>query len=405
MSTAESKIPAIASLLEPICEDAPTGESLRYAPQFSAIREARRADDAALPQGAWVREVKSADWAKVADLCVETLSQRSKDLQIAVWLGEAWMHLEQLGGLIAAAELVRGLHERYALTMFPTETPGEPLSADIVEHRGNLICFLNEKLALQLLFVCVSEPVSSNANAYSLADLDQKKFEDKAQRRENPNMPQEEDPFREFEAADASTPQSFFVALYRQVQKTLAEIASLDAVLDEVYGKENPGLNGIKSGLERIVQHLIPRLDVTPQELDAVNERDNDSSVTEQNVLEESSNSNGFEYDGVANPPSVWTLPEEEVLTTPGTGNGVRQGPANRTQAYDMIRMAADYLARTEPHSPVPYLLRRAFRWGSLSLQELLPELLQNPEQLTADSLHGDLQQEGGIGGNDPFRY
>ena len=405
MSTSESKISLIESLLQPIHEDAPTGMSLRYAPQFSAIREARRADDAALPQGAWVREVKTADWDRVAMLCTDVLTVRSKDLQIAVWLGEAWMHLEQLDGLIAAAELVRGLHERYALTMFPTETPGDPLTSDTVEHRGNLIRFFNEKLALQLRFVRVSEPASSGATAYSLADLDQKKYEDKAQRRENPDMQQEIDPFREFEAADAATPQPFFVALYRQVQTALAEMARLDAVLDEVYGKENPGLNAIKSGLEGIVQHLVPRLRVNPQELSAVNEGANDFPITGQNVSEESANFNGFEYDGVANPPSVWNLPEEEVLTTPGAGNGVRQGPSNRAQAYDMIRMAADYLSRTEPHSPVPYLLRRALRWGSLSLQELLPELLQNPEQLTADSLHGDLQQQGGFGGNDPYRY
>ena len=44
---------------------------------------------------------------------------------------------------------------------------------------------------------------------------------------------------------------------------------------------------------------------------------------------------------------------------------------------------AADYLARTEPHSPTPYLVRRAIAWGSMRLEDLLPELVRNDGELT----------------------
>src|SRR5690606_38548275 len=43
---------------------------------------------------------------------------------------------------------------------------------------------------------------------------------------------------------------------------------------------------------------------------------------------------------------------------------------------------AADYLLRTEPHSPVPYLVKRAVGWGNLSLAELLMELVGAPDDL-----------------------
>ena len=36
----------------------------------------------------------------------------------------------------------------------------------------------------------------------------------------------------------------------------------------------------------------------------------------------------------------------------------------------------ADFFRRTEPHSPIPYLLEQAVRWGKMPLAELLNELL-----------------------------
>ncbi|MEZ2345830.1 type VI secretion system protein TssA [Terriglobus sp. RCC_193] len=404
MSASGRMLTEVESLLQPIREDAPVGESLRYSATWDAILQARSAD-MGLPVGEWQREEKRADWAQVKQLCIDALTTQSKDLQLAVWLAEAWVHLSGLDGVVAGAELLRELHRHYPLTMFPVEQPGETLTPDTVEYRVNLVRILNQKMALEVRFIPVSDPSASGQLRYSLADLDQKKFEDQAHRRENPGTPPEEDPFRAFEEADASTSQAFYATLAMKVKRALAEIVTLDALLDEVYGKENPGLNAIKRELERILQHLVPRLRVMVPEAVVEETVNVDIPDLAQNVLENPAIKGGFKYDGLANPPSTWNVSQEEALTAPATGNGVRQGPVNRTQAYEMIRQAADYLARTEPHSPVPYLLRRALRWGSLSLQELLPELLQNPEQLTADTLHGGAQDGSGFSNNDPFRY
>lgn len=50
--------------------------------------------------------------------------------------------------------------------------------------------------------------------------------------------------------------------------------------------------------------------------------------------------------------------------------------PSSREQAYRQLAQIADYLARTEPHSPVPYVIRRAVEWGNQPLGELLDELI-----------------------------
>ena len=56
----------------------------------------------------------------------------------------------------------------------------------------------------------------------------------------------------------------------------------------------------------------------------------------------------------------------------------------SRAEAYRRLAEAADYLLRTEPHSPAPYLVRRAVAWGGMSLGELLEELVQGDSDLKA---------------------
>jgi type VI secretion system protein ImpA len=53
-----------------------------------------------------------------------------------------------------------------------------------------------------------------------------------------------------------------------------------------------------------------------------------------------------------------------------------------RDDAYKCLSEAADFLARTEPHSPTPYLVRRAIAWGGMRLEDLLPELVRSQDEL-----------------------
>jgi type VI secretion system protein ImpA len=58
-------------------------------------------------------------------------------------------------------------------------------------------------------------------------------------------------------------------------------------------------------------------------------------------------------------------------------------GPVRtRAEAYQRLREASEFLLRTEPHSPVPYLIRRAIAWGNMTLAEVLEELLSKNADL-----------------------
>jgi len=49
----------------------------------------------------------------------------------------------------------------------------------------------------------------------------------------------------------------------------------------------------------------------------------------------------------------------------------------DRERAYRALADVADFLLQIEPHSPVPYLIRRAIEWGSLNAAELYCEVFQ----------------------------
>ncbi len=64
-------------------------------------------------------------------------------------------------------------------------------------------------------------------------------------------------------------------------------------------------------------------------------------------------------------------------------GPAAPSGPIrSREEAYRRLSEAADYLLRTEPHSPSPYLVMRAVTWGRMPLTDLLQELVQSEGDL-----------------------
>jgi len=70
------------------------------------------------------------------------------------------------------------------------------------------------------------------------------------------------------------------------------------------------------------------------------------------------------------------------MLEADGRGaidRGSAGGPLwrNRTQAYATLAMLADYLTEVEPHSPTPFLIRRAVNWGRMSLPEIIAEIIR----------------------------
>src|SRR5450755_2768161 len=130
--------PALEDLLSPISADQPAGTDLRQLPEWDRIKEARRSDDN-LGAGKWAKkEVKSANWRLTRKLTTVALRERSKDLQLALWLTEANLRLDGFPGLRDGLHLTRELIIRYwDAGLFPApedrEGPFDWLNAKLVD--------------------------------------------------------------------------------------------------------------------------------------------------------------------------------------------------------------------------------------------------------------------------------
>ncbi|WP_437755079.1 type VI secretion system protein TssA [Sorangium sp. So ce1389] len=321
-------------LLAPISQAAPAGEPLRYEGIYDRVREARREDDPTLPQGVWVTRLKTADWKLVAELCAEALERRSKDLQLGVWLADAWMQLGGLGAMAPGLRLIAGLCDRYWDAMFPT------LDDDGIEARGNLVGWLDDALARKLRMLPLVEG-SEERPPCTLADWESGRTDGTTA-----------ESGRSFEALAARlslVDRSRWTALHGEARIALSAAEMLERSLASRMDRP-PVLHRTRSALRLL------------------------SSAAASAVGEPGSD---------APEPAVGESPAQ-AAAAPAPARGPGAAIRSRVEAYRQLNEAADYLLRTEPHSPVPYLVKRAISWGNMSLAELLGEFVSSADDLVA---------------------
>jgi len=349
MSAAHSMDFNPASLLAPISAESPAGESLRYEGTYDRIHEARREDDATLEQGVWKRELKRADWNTVSQICMDALQHRSKDLQIAAWLLESWIHLSGFAGLSAGCHTMVELCRRFWDSMYPELT--DP------EYRLGPIHWMNEKLFTQLKFIPITNPQGPEEFVpHTMADweaafrLEQSK--QAAQLKRDPKAITLEI----IRQGAFATPPAFFQAALEDVSAAYSACNQMEAIFDQAFGRDSCSLGQFRGVLEEVLSVISGFQG--GQEVQAAHDSEDDVSP------------------GYALEP----VPDAEPIS------GSRLPPIrSRSEAYGRLADVADYLMRTEPHSPAPYLIRRAISWGGMTLEELLPELVGNNDATLKD--------------------
>ncbi len=148
MTTTTPPILNVEDYLQPIRDDAPSGESLRWEREYEQLEEARRADDGSDNEGAWVkRNRKLSDWKSVTRLGLEILDSKSKDLQVAVWVTEALAEQHGLAGLRDGLKLLTAIQE----TFWTTAHPGAEDGRVDTELREGLYEFLDNDRRLPLI--------------------------------------------------------------------------------------------------------------------------------------------------------------------------------------------------------------------------------------------------------------
>ena len=336
----------LEKLLRPIAGERPTGESLRYEGAYDRIRETRREDDPGLSQGIYKTDLKRANWEANESFCLEALETRSKDLQIAAWLLEAWMHLYGFSGVNRGLRLLSGLCESYWDDLYPE------MDGDNPESRIAPIIWINEKLSLKLKQIPITLPQTNDGRIYSFADWESACHLDNLVKKRPDLMKTSEANGQvtpaTFHASVSLTPRAFYVSLAADIKDSLEACLTLNRVLDEKCAKNAPSLHQFKETLDAI-QHLVA---------DILRDRQETYSPEENQETESG--------DEVKEGTEVWS------------NFPIR----SRAEAYWRLSEAADYLLKTEPHSPTPYLVKRAVAWGSMSLLELFQQIIRNESEM-----------------------
>ena len=335
----------VSTLLSPISAKSPSGEPLRYEGAYDKIMEARREDEA-LEQGVWKRELKRADWNLVNRLCLEALQHRTKDLQIAAWLLESWIHLRGFPGVRAGCEVLVGLCRTFWDSMYP--------SLEDPEYRLSPLHWIDEKLSTQLKFIPITSPENSDTCLpYTLADWESAFHREQAKQQMALAKDSQTVTIEMIHQSAWLTSTSFFDGLTEDTRDAFTFCTELEGIFDQAFGKDSCSLRQFRIVLESILT-LIP------------------SVAGDRDAEEEAQPEDSADYEYALEP-----VMSHETVAIP-----LLPPIRSRAEAYRRLAEVADYLIRTEPHSPAPYLIRRAISWGGMTLEQLLPELVASDAAL-----------------------
>ncbi|MCU1749095.1 type VI secretion system protein TssA [Pseudomonas sp. 6D_7.1_Bac1] len=342
-SSSSSPLPElITQLIEPISDEAPCGQDLRYEPEFDQLRELRREDDISLPTGVWQSSIKRAQWPEQARLATRLLLERSKDLMLSAWLGEAWLHLDGLEGLPGSLALVAGLCERYPEQLHPQAEEGDQswrvIPLEWLARRYSEILLTRVPLfdarATEFAGYCLDDWRRLQVQQVMVNDTKAAKTSAESARNEQKKLTEQ----------IRATPLSFWLRSQGSLLLSLQHLQRLEDWSDAYLGSQAPGYTSL--------QDIIEALLTLVQEFIAMHPRQPGPAPVE--------------------PPQIQTSHD----TLEAEAAQTMREPVSREEAYRQLLLIAEYLARTEPHSPVPYLIRRGVEWGNKPLSELLGELI-----------------------------
>ena len=335
----------VESLLEPVSGENPAGRPLPR-PARMELDEARKEfqQNPDNPEAAPVQ--RNVDWQGIILRCTEILTGTSKDLGVALRLLEALTKKYGYPGARDGFRLLKEMHIQCWDRMYPVP---DPEYGEGMEVRAIPFEWINDpEMGARFPGTILDVPaLKYGSTTYSVRDFERTVRPDKM---DTPPIPL--DQLKHLKLANP--------ALMEDLAECLAEATALEAVLTEKLEKQAPGL-AAKEALQNC-QEVLKRFAGAAPASQAVANGDGDHPGTSVAVV------NGL----------------------PGGSVNV----ANREEIYRVVEQAANVLERLEPHSPIPYLLRRAVALGHMPFNRLIRELVRNNDLLTEIEREFGIQKE-----------
>jgi type VI secretion system protein ImpA len=354
----------IEALLLPISQDNPAGCDLREDPTASTayhtLKDARmsaRHFERDTGQAVDSASAKKA-WQQVKKMSQALLKNQSKDLEIAAWLIESLLRLHDFAGLRDGFLLVDALLWQYWPQLYPRDNKD---IAARVSSLGGLNGFDKEgTLIVPISSVAITQ--DGDAASFALWEYQQAlaidRLDDaplKQKRIEAGGIALER-----IKTAVNDSGEVFYELLQGTLQEAIAAFSKMTDTLEKKCHQFAPPSSYIKQSLESYQEHLHFIL--------------KDRLLSPQDCQKNQSH-----------------LAEELIDDGPALNSSIK----NRQQALAVLLEIADYFSKTEPHSPLPSILRRAARWGNLSFSSLLKEVVDDEKareqifSLTGVEAHG----------------
>ena len=334
----------IESLLEAISEDQPSGPDLRDEAgdlTFETLKELRTEIDPDVDESG---EGRQPDWHGIVRLCEEVLRERSKDLEVLAALLEAQVGLEGLPGLEQGLVLLR----RSLETFWETLHPGADEEEIALPLRARWLSWIGSPKAFVPIVKKCRIVEAADASPRSWADYERSLMVDDATI--SPERRQELIDAgcitgEQWQAAVGAAPSELLRELVRAIDSAEQELQAIDALCTERFAaqdeeEEPPSFTHLTDFLSELREYL----------------GGHGGTAAEETPLEETAAGGAASAAGVSGPVS------------------------GRQDALRQLREVGDFFRRTEPHSPISYLIARAVKWGSMPLEDLLKDVVRSDD-------------------------
>ncbi|MEM9587654.1 MAG: type VI secretion system protein TssA [Planctomycetota bacterium] len=295
------------------------------------------------------RVVEPPDWHAVHQQCQEILTKHSKDLWVAAWLVESSTRLDSFAGLRDAYVAIKGIIESHWDSISPPPDEDEGYSWTVAHlsnlngtsEPGTLIAPL-EELALLPDLDAYSLMTYRRAIAGAEVDVSEGEF---------------------LSAARQIDPQALR-DWQEDIDQAIESFEDVNALLQDRCGTFEgmpaaPPSNKIRETLQSI--------------------RETFALIT-RDVFDDGSGGELSETQDDAAEASLAVGGQQAV-------SGVVVDPAKaqiagREDAFRLLLKVSEFFRKTEPHSPVSYMLQQAVRFGRMELPDLLKELIKDDDVL-----------------------
>lgn len=345
-------------------------------------------------------------WAALAEQLVDVTASQSKDLELMSWLAVSQLFSSSpLEGFAASLQLIRRCVTDYWESVQPQTPENKLRAADDAGKRKERF-----ELTLRPLLQLLGENEETGLAVTPLRmlplidDIDFVFYQNADRHMSKAELHEKVKAAMSWEKEDV-------LARVHQYQAVLDALDALEQALGENAKAEgiaapscrflkqqvSHNLNAIRSLTEGLLvpwpldQAAKPLPTPAPVVEEVAVTEDTDAAAASATGAEPSPQS--IVADAMVQPDMVQAIngaaPQAGMVPT------APQQIYDRDQAFAQLRLIADYFARTEPQSPVSYLIEKAIRWGYTPLQDLMQELLAgNQNQLARiDELTG--MQEG----------